>query len=107
MFWVRACSSNPWPRAASRSTEGKLSWDCLANEQDEADDGVEENEDDDEEEGGMAESLHSTCLSSTMPAAGMGATMAPGVTIVAAVVVMVTVALAVPPSFLVPADAWQ
>lgn len=53
----------------------------------------------------MAESLHSTGLTSTLPAVGMGAAVAPEVTVICAAVVMVTVA--VPPSFLVLADAWQ
>lgn len=52
----------------------------------------------------MAESLQSACLSSTLPAFGTGAAVALGVTVIAAVV-MATVA--VPPSFLVLADAWQ
>lgn len=50
----------------------------------------------------MAESLHSTCPSSTWPTAGTSAAAAPEVAVVAAVV-MVTVL--VPLSFL--ADAWQ
>lgn len=99
---VRVCFPNPWTWAASPSTEAKFC--CLAKGPDEADDGEQEDEDN-EEDSGMAESLHSTCLSSTVPAAGTGAAVAPGVTVISAAVVMVTVA--VPPSFFVLADAWQ
>lgn len=101
VFCVRVCFPNPWTRAASPSTEAKFC--CLAKGLDEADNGEQEDEDD-EEDGGMAESLHSTCLSSTLPAVGTGAAVAPEVTTIAAVV-MLTVA--VPPSFLALADAWQ
>lgn len=76
---------------------------CLARGPDEADNG-EQVDEGDEEDSGMAESLHSTCLSSTLPAVGTEAAVAPEVAFIAAVV-MVTVA--VPPSFLVLADAWQ
>lgn len=99
---VRVCFLKPWTRTASPSTEAKFC--CLAKGPDEADDGEQE-DGDDEEDGGMAESLHSTCLTSTVPAAGMGAAVAPEVTVISAAVVMVTVA--VPPSFLALADAWQ
>lgn len=98
---VRVCFPNPWTQGASPSTEAKCC--CLAKGPDEADNGEQEDEDD-EEDRGMAESLHSTCLSSTLPAVGMGAAVAPEVTVITAVV-MVTVA--VPPSVLVLADAWQ
>lgn len=101
VFCVRVCFPNPWTRAASPSTEAKFC--CLAKGPDEADNGEQEDEED-EEDGGMAESLHSTCLSSTLPAVGTGAAVAPEVTAIAAVV-MLTVA--VPPSFLALADAWQ
>lgn len=99
---VRGCFPNSWTRAASPFTEA--TFNCLAKGPDEADDGEQEDEDD-EEDGGIAESLHSTCLSSTLPVVGMGAAVAPEVTVISAAVVMVTVT--VPPSFLVLADAWQ
>lgn len=99
---VRVCFPNPRTRAASPSTEAKFC--CLAKGPDEADNGEQEDEDD-EEDGGMAESLHSTCLSSALPAVGTEAAAAPEVTVISAAVVMVTVA--VPPSFLALADAWQ
>lgn len=98
---VRFCFPKPWTLTASPSMEAKLC--CLAKGPDEADDEVED--EDDDEDGGMAKSLHSTCLSSTAPAVGMGAAVAPGVTAISAAVVMVTVAVL--PSFLVLADAWQ
>lgn len=96
---VRVCFPNSWTRAASPFTEATFC--CLAKGPDEADDG--EQEDEDEEDGGMAESLHSTCLSSALPAVGMGAAVAPEVAVISAAVVMVTVAVL--PSFL--ALAWQ
>lgn len=99
---VRFCFPGPWTWTASPSTEARFC--CLAKGPDEADDGKQEDEDD-EEDGGMAKSLHSACLSSTVPVVGMGAAVAPGVTVISAAVVMVTVAVL--PSFLVLADAWQ
>lgn len=103
-IWVackRVCFPKSWTRAASPFTEAKFS--CLAKGPDEAED--EEQEDEDEVDGGMAESLHSTCLSSALPAVGTGAAVAPEVTVISAAVVMVTVAVL--PSFLALADAWQ
>ena len=97
---VRVCFS--WSRTALPSTEATFCFSAKG--PDAADDGEQEDEDD-EEDGGMAESLHSTCLSSTLPVVGLGAAAAPEVTVISAAVVMVTVA--VPPSFLVLADAWQ
>ncbi len=96
---VRVCFPNACTRPTSPSTEAKFC--CFAEGPDEADNGEES---DDEEDGGMAESSHSTCRSSPLPAVGMEAAAAPEVTVIAAVV-MVTVA--VPPSFLALADAWQ
>lgn len=93
------CIPDPWTCAAFPSTEAKLS--CLAKGPGRADNEVDEG---DEEDAGMAESLHSTRLSSTLPAIGTGAEVAPEVTVMAAVV-MVTVAVL--PSFLMPANAWQ
>lgn len=93
---VRVCFPDSWTASPFAT------FCCLAKGADEADDG--EQEDDDEvEDGGMAESLHSTCLSSALPAGGTGAAVAPEVTVISAAVVTVTVA--VPPSFL--ALAWQ
>lgn len=97
---VKVCSPKPLTWFASPSTETKSS--CLAKGSAVADDREQE---DDEEDGGMAESLHSTCLVSSLPAGGMGATVAPEVNVISTAVFMVTVA--VPPSFLVLADAWQ
>lgn len=102
MVCVRFCFANPWTRTASPSTEAKSC--CLAKGPDEADDG-EHKDEDDEEDGGMAESIHPTCLSSTVPATGMGTAVAPGVIIISDAVVTVTVAVL--PSFLALADAWQ
>lgn len=95
---MRACSPNPrtWP--ASPSTDPKFC--CLAKKPGEADDGGN-----DENDGGMAESLNSTCLLSTLPSAGTGASVAPEVNVIFTAVVVVTVAE--PPSFLLPAVAWQ
>lgn len=100
MVCVRVCSPRSFTRPASSSTGAEFF--CLAKGPGEADDGER---DDDGEDGGMAESLHSTCLFSTLPAVGMGAAVAPEVNVISTAVVMVTVA--VPPSFLVLADAWQ
>lgn len=96
---VRVCFAKPWTRAASPS---KLC--CLSKGPDGADNGEREDEDDEEESSGMAESLHSTCLSSALPVGGMGAAVTPEVTVISAVV---TVTVVVPPSFLALADAWQ
>lgn len=88
---------NPRAGAAFPSTEGRFGRSA---------EGPEEafNEGDDErgggEDGGMAESLHSTCPSSTWPPVGTGAAAAPEVTLIAAVVMVTGL-----PSFL--ADAWQ
>lgn len=103
-IWVtceRACFLKPWTWTAFPSTEAKFC--CLAKEPDEADNG--EQVDGDEEDGGMVESLHSTCLSSALPVAGMEAAVAPEVAVMSAAVVVVTVAVL--PSFFVLADAWQ
>lgn len=91
-----------WTRTASSFTEAKFC--CLAKGPDEANDGEQE-DGDDEEDDGMAVSLHSTCLSSTLHTVGMGAAVASEVTVFSTAVVMVTVA--VPPPFLVLAEAWQ
>lgn len=101
VFCVRVCLPTPWNWAASPSTVAKF---CGGAKGPDEADNDEHDDEDDEEHGGMAESLHSTCLSSTLPAGGTGAAVAPEVTAIAAVV-MVTVA--VPPSFLALADAWQ
>lgn len=65
-------------------------------------DGGKEDEGD-EEDGGLAESLHSACLSPTVPAAGVESAAAPGAAVFSAAVVMATAL----PSFFVLADAWQ
>lgn len=99
---VRFCFPKPWTCTAFSSTEAGFC--CLAKGPDKAN-GREQEDEDDEEESGMAKSLHSACLSSAVPVVGMGAAGAPGGTVFSAAVV--TVAVAVLPSFLVLADAWQ
>lgn len=100
MVCVRVCSPKPLSQPASLSTETKFC--SLAKGPGEADDGQE---DEDEEDVDMAESLHSTCSFSTVPEPWTGAAAAPGVNVISTDVVMVTVA--VPPSVLALAEAWQ